>query len=96
MIHATHRPGGWMEQAKKWAKSIQDKNAERAREAEERRLMALEDRNANPPSNPSNPARMAEIESMIMNLQIKVKNSDENMSDAVIDGIKSPISSLRK
>jgi len=41
--HATHRPGGWMEQAMKWAKSIQDKNAEREREAEERRKMAEED-----------------------------------------------------
>jgi hypothetical protein len=32
-----------MEQAMKWAKSIQDKNAEREREAEERRKMAEED-----------------------------------------------------
>ena len=74
-----------MEQAMKWAKSIQDKNAERAREAEERRLMALEDHNANPPSNPADPP-----------LTISIKNLDKIMSDLSIDGIKSPISSLRK
>ena len=39
----TARPGGWLEQAVKWAKSIQDKNKEREREAEARRQMAQED-----------------------------------------------------
>lgn len=34
----THRPGGWLEQAMKWASEIQKRNAERERQA-----MAKED-----------------------------------------------------
>ena len=41
--HATYRPGGWIEQAKAWAKSIQDKNKEQEKEAEARRQMTQED-----------------------------------------------------
>jgi hypothetical protein len=44
--HATYRPGGWIEQAKAWAKSIQDKNQvleSREKEAEARLQMTQED-----------------------------------------------------
>ena len=48
--HATHRPGGWMEKAREWEKTIKEKNRlnqlkaeELVREAREREMMAQED-----------------------------------------------------